>query len=123
MTGDSSREPARSPNDLERLLVSREWAGDIEGMLALYESDAVVDCGNSRILRGKAAIREYFADVVASGRKFQRGEQRPAVISGELALTSTRLLDGTVTAEVARRQTDGTWLWVLDRFSIAGPNG
>jgi len=123
MTGDSSREPARSPNDLERLLVSREWAGDIEGMLALYESDAVVDGGNSRILRGKAAIREYFADVVASGRKFQRGEQRPALISGELALTSTRLLDGTVTAEVARRQTDGTWLWVLDRFSIAGPNG
>jgi hypothetical protein len=37
-----------------------------------------------------------------------------------LALTSTRLADGTVTGEVARRQADGTWLWVLDRFSMAG---
>jgi hypothetical protein len=27
--------------------------------------------------------------------------------------------DGSVTAEVARRQGDGTWLWVIDQFSIA----
>jgi hypothetical protein len=27
--------------------------------------------------------------------------------------------DGSVTAEVARRQADGTWLWVIDKFSIA----
>jgi hypothetical protein len=36
-----------------------------------------------------------------------------------LALTSTRLPDGTVTAEVARRQNDGTWQWVIDQFSLA----
>jgi hypothetical protein len=41
------------------------------------------------------------------------------VISGDLALTSTRLPDGTVTAGVARRQADGTWLWVIDKFSNA----
>ena len=57
-----------------------------------------------------------FAGVVASGHKYAMGEQRPAVISGDLALTSTRVADGTVTAEVARRQADGTWLWVLDKF-------
>jgi hypothetical protein len=54
--------------------------------------------------------------VVATGRKWGLGEQRPALISGNLALTSTRSLDGSVTAEVARRQEDGTWLWVLDKF-------
>ena len=27
--------------------------------------------------------------------------------------TSTRLADGSVTAEVARRRGDGTWLWVI----------
>ena len=37
----------------------------------------------------------------------------------DLALTSTRLPDGTVTSEVARRQSDGTWLWVIDRYSVA----
>jgi len=53
------------------------------------------------------------------GRKFAIGEQRPAVIGGDLALTSTRLPDGTVTAEVARRQADGTWCWVIDKFIYA----
>jgi len=116
---DAGREPARDPQDLERLLVSRERAGDVEGMMALYEPHAVVDCGEGRLLRGKEAIRSFFAGVVATGRKFEFGEQRPAVISGDLALTSTRLPDGSVTAEVARRQADGTWLWVIDKFSNA----
>jgi hypothetical protein len=47
------------------------------------------------------------------------GEQRAALLCGDLALTSTLLPDGTVTAEVARRQSDGTWLWVIDQFSIS----
>ena len=119
MADEAGREPVRDPQDLERLLVSRERAGDVEGMMALYEPHAVVDCGEARVLQGKEAIRAYFAGVVATGRKFAFGGQRPAVISGDLALTSTRLPDGSVTAEVARRQGDGTWLWVIDRFSIA----
>ncbi len=41
------------------------------------------------------------------------------MVCGDLALTSTRLPDGTVTAEIARRQSDGTWLWVIDQFSIS----
>jgi ketosteroid isomerase-like protein len=110
MLDDAGREPARDPQDLERQLVARERAGDVEGMMALYEPHAVVDCGEGRLLQGTDAIRAYFADVVATGRKFAVGEQRPAVISGDLALTSTRLPDGTVTAEVPRRQVDGTCL-------------
>ena len=107
------------PQDLERLLVDRQWAGDLEGMLALYETDAVVDCGEPTLLKGTAAIRGYFEAALASGRRFERGVQAPARISGDLALTSTRLPDGSVTAEVARRQADGTWLWVIDCFAIA----
>ena len=113
------REPAHSPQDLEPLLVSRERAGDVDGMVALYERDAALECGDGRLLRGRDAIRAFFVAVVAEGRKFQVGVQQPAMISGDLALTSTRLPDGTVTAEVARRQPDGTWLWVLDRFCVA----
>jgi ketosteroid isomerase-like protein len=117
MSTDAGREPARDPQDPERLLVARQHTGDVEGMMALYEPQAVVDCGEGRLLQGKEAIRAYFAGVVTTGRKYAMGEQRPAVISGDLALTSTRLPDGTVTAEVARRQADGTWLWVIDKFS------
>jgi ketosteroid isomerase-like protein len=116
--------PARDPQDLERLLVARQRVGDVEGMMALYEPQAVVDCGDGTVLHGTDAIRAYFAGTVAAGRKFAVGEQRPAVIGGDLALTSTRLPDGAVTAEslpgprseVARRQADGTWRWIIDTF-------
>jgi hypothetical protein len=119
MTDEVSREPARDPQDLERLLISRQRVGDVDGMAALYEPHAVLDSGEGRLTLGREAIRAFFAEITASGRKFDSGNQSPAVTSGELALTSTRLPDGSVTAEIARRQGDGTWLWVIDRFSIA----
>jgi ketosteroid isomerase-like protein len=119
MVDELSNEPARDPQDLERLLVTRQRTGDVDSMVALYERDAVIDCGDGQIVQGTEAIREFFAELVATGRKFDFGNQRPAIISGDLALTSTHSLDGSVTAEVARRQADGTWLWVIDKFSIA----
>jgi ketosteroid isomerase-like protein len=68
---------------------------------------------------GREAIRAFFAEITATGRKFEAGKQSRVIINGDLALTSTRLPDGSVTAEVARRQADGTWLWIIDKFSIA----
>jgi ketosteroid isomerase-like protein len=62
--------PACDPQEQERFLVSRQHAGDVEGMVALYEPDAAIDVGGGEILRGHAAIRRYFAGLVAAGRKF-----------------------------------------------------
>lgn len=118
MTEGMSREPANDPQDLERLLVERQWAGDLEGMVALFEPDAIVDTGSGQLVQGTEAIRELFADFIASGEKITAGTQSPAVVNGNLALTSTHIPDGSITAEVARRQSDGTWLWVIDRYSV-----
>ncbi len=118
--GDAEgREPARDPQELERLLVKRQHVGDVEGIVALYEPEAIVDVGEGRVLRGLEEIRAYFAEVVASGHTYVMGEQQPARICGDLALTSTRVSDDEVTAEVARRQPDGSWRWVIDVFAIA----
>jgi ketosteroid isomerase-like protein len=102
-------EPAHDPRDLERFLVTRQRVGDLDGMVALYEPGAIIDSGDGST-EGKDSIRTFFAEIIASGRKFQLGEQRAAVVSGDLALTSTRFPDGSISAEVARRQGDGTWL-------------
>jgi ketosteroid isomerase-like protein len=118
MTDETSLEPARDPQELERFLVARQRAGNIEGMMVLFEDDAVVDCGRGRFLRGAAAIRAYPEEVKASGHKFAVGEQRPALIQGDFALTSTRLPDGQITSEVARRQADGSWKWIIDRYDV-----
>lgn len=118
MASEIDREPALDPQDLERFLVTRQRAGDIEGMVALFEPDAVIDTGEGRQAVGIAEIRVLFLDQMAAGMKFAIGEQRPALVMGELALTSTLLPDGSVTSEVARQQADGTWLWVLDKYSV-----
>jgi hypothetical protein len=112
-------DPARRPEDLEPFFVSRQRAGDAGGMVALYESDALVDLGNGRLLKGKDAIHSYFKEVVASGEKYNYGEQRPSLVCGDLSMTSMRSPGGNFTTEIARRQSDGTWLWVIDRFIVA----
>jgi len=119
MDEQTNRLLASDPQDLERLLVSRQNAGDVDGMAALFEPDAVLDCGTGQLLHGREAIRKYFSEVVATGHKYKMGAQRAAMVCGDLALTSTRGLDGEVTAEVARRQSNGSWLWVIDQFSIS----
>ena len=119
MSEQGNREPAYDPQDLEPLLVFRQNLGDVDGMAALYEPQALLDDGRGRLLHGREAIRKFFRELVAMGRKFQKGEQREPMVCGDLALTSTRLPDGMVTAEIARRQSDGTWLWVIDQFSIS----
>lgn len=118
MTGPP-REQARDPQDLERLLVIRQNADDIDGMLELFEADAVIEVDDGRLIRGHDQIARFFEELKAQGRRFNVGVQQPALISGELALTSTRSTNGSVTAEIARRQPDGTWRWVVDRYSIA----
>ena len=114
----ADREPARDPQDLARLLIARELKGDADDMAALYEPDAVLALRDGRLAMGREAIRRFYAGLIAQGRKFELGEQRPAIVNGDLALTSTRLPNGDVTAEVARRQSDGTWLWVIDQPRI-----
>jgi hypothetical protein len=118
MSENVERKPARDPEDLARLLVARQRAGDVDGMAVLYELNASLDCGGGTLAHGRHAIRAFYARLVASGVKFELGDQRPAIVSGDAALTSTRLPNGSVTAEIARRQADGTWLWVIDQPSI-----
>jgi ketosteroid isomerase-like protein len=115
----TDREPAREPNDLERFFIARANARDLDGLLALYEPDAVLMSSSGTPLAvGLDEIRDALERMLAAQREYVLGEQRPALISGDTALTSTRLAVGAITTEVARRQPDGTWLWVIDRYNI-----
>lgn len=99
--------------------MARANAGDLDGLMALYEPDAVLATGADTHARGAAAIRAFFEAARVDGVRFDAGAQRPAIVSGDLALTSTRLPDGSITAEVARRGADGGWRWVIDQPAIA----
>ncbi len=119
MNNRKTWEPALDPEDLARFFVMRANTGDVEGLVALYEQDALLAGPDGQIVIGTEAIRGFYAGLLADRPKFEAGEQRPALRHGDLALTSSRLVNGTVTAEIARRQSDGTWLWVIDQPAIA----
>ena len=110
--------PANEPNDLEILFVERANAGDVEGLVALYESNATLDCGDGERIVGVEQIRQFFISYLMSHPQLAPSVQAPELCSGNLALTSSRHSNGDVSAEIARRQPDGNWLWSIDQFAI-----
>ena len=110
---------AGEPEDLGRLFLERAASGDVEGIVALYAEDALLATPAGGALRGRAAIRDFYRALLPARPAFA-GEVRPALRVGDLALTSTRFSGG-ATAEIARLQPDGTWLWVIDQPSVLAP--
>ena len=110
--------PAKGPNDLEKFFVECANAGDVEGLVALYEPDATLACGDGQVMVGLDQIRKFFINFLASRPQLAPSVQAPALCCGNLALTSSRLGNGDITAEIARRQPDGNWLWAVDQFAL-----
>ncbi|CAB1060175.1 hypothetical protein D1BOALGB6SA_4940 [Olavius sp. associated proteobacterium Delta 1] len=109
---------AKEPNDLEKFFVERANASDLEGIVALYEPNAMVAHGDGEVAIGLNQIRKFFVKLLANRPQLDPSIQAAALCSGDLALTSSRLRNGDITAEVARRQPDGSWLWVVDQFAL-----
>lgn len=114
----AEREHARGPGDLARLFVERVNAGDVVGLVELYEPDAILAVRDGTLLRGRAQIEQFYRRLLADRPRFEPGAQQPSLISGDVALTATKLAGGGATAELARRQADGTWLWVADQPNL-----
>lgn len=112
------RRVAQEPNDLEKFFVERVNAGDVDGLVALYEPNAILARGDGKVVVGLEQIREFFVEFLASRPRLAPSVQAPALRCGELALTSSRHRNGDVSAEIARRQPDGQWLWAVDQFAL-----
>ena len=91
--------------------------------MSLYEPAATLRPEPGRVASGTDAIRESLQAYVEAGVRISL-ELRTIRTTGDLALLSNRataegLLPGgavlsTTTTEVARRQPDGRWLYVID---------
>ncbi len=120
MDGNGERERAAQPEDLGRFFVERANAGDVDGLVALYEAEAALAGTPGGVVTGSQAIRQVYERLLTGKPTFTAGEIRPALRNGDLALTSTRLAGSGATVEVARRQPDGMWLWVIDQPNVLG---
>ena len=110
-------EAARTPEDLGRHFVARAREGDVDSVAALYEPGAVLALRDGGTAVGHDAIRAAYTRLFAVRSEFSIVEQPAALVMGDLALTSSKT-PNTVTAEVARRQPDGTWRWILDQPDV-----
>ena len=117
--GGPSRPKAENPADLARLFLDRANAGDVAGVVALYEADAVLAFPPGQITVGADAIREVYERFLSQRPTLTSAGQSEPLVNKDVALTSTRLPGGGATVEVARRQPDGTWLWAVDQPRIA----
>ena len=114
------REKAQKPEDLTRLFVERANAKDAEGLSLLYEENAVMAYPPGRQTVGRDAIRKLWEELLPRVPAFEPEPPLPTLISGDLALTATPPKDGAgARAQVVRRQSDGTWLRVLDQPEFA----
>ncbi len=117
--------PVSNPEDLQRLFAERANAGDLDGLIALYEDGAAFVGPDGEDASGSDAIRERLQGLLAMAPQITPTSSR-AVIAGDLALLSNRWrmtlgpgdgeragLEGRST-EVARRQDDGSWRYVID---------
>jgi enoyl-CoA hydratase len=129
----SEQTPVRTddPAQLGRLFAERANAGDLDGMLALYEDSATFIGPDGASASGRDAIRDRLEALLAMKPQIAPTSSE-TVIAGDLAMMSNRWrmtlgvggsekagVDG-VSTEVARRQPGGGWLYAIDNPALAG---
>lgn len=116
----------RTPEDCDALFERHVNAGDLDGLVALYEPDATLSAAPGETAVGHAAIREALAPLIAARARITMHVVRVARAGDDLAMLyndwtgSLTTPDGTVAdmagkaIEVVRRQADGTWRFAID---------
>jgi hypothetical protein len=72
MTANAEPEPAAQPEDLGRYFLERANAGDVEGLIALYEPGAVLAFAPGKLAAGHEQIREVYAELLPLGPRSAR---------------------------------------------------
>ena len=117
--------PARTPEEVDRCLAEAFRANDLEAIVALYEPGATFVVQPGQPVMGVAAIRAAIQGFLAMKPDLHLDVAR-VIRSDDMALLfSTWTLTGTGPdgkplrmsgkgVEVVRRQSDGTWRYVID---------
>ena len=115
----------QDPTQLHAAFENAINAHDVEAVLALYDTDGVAVQLDGSECTGAAPMRAMVEGLVA-GIVSLKGTDRKLFVAGDVALSSGHwvaeitLPDGTtataegITAEVSRRQPDGSWKFVID---------
>lgn len=125
----------RTPEAMNQAFADAYNSGQIDQLMALYEPDAVFAPQPGARARGSAQIRSALEGLLSLGGKlisinrYCMQSDEIAMLQGEWSLSTTTpdgqpLALSSRTAEVVRRQPDGSWLYVIDHaFGSDDPPG
>ncbi len=112
--------PARAPSEIHALFLDAFNREDVEAVTALYEPGAILVTARGTVA-GHEAIAEAFKVMLAHhGRMVLETCSAVESSEGLAVLHASWSLQGTgsavcgISTEAVRRQTDGTWLFVID---------
>jgi len=111
---------AQKPEDLDRLFGEALNRGDLDAIVALYEPGAAMPEMSGSVAVGTDALRQSINGFVTMKPRIKL-EVEKVVQAGDIALVYSKWSmtagDQEMTGkgrEVARRQADGTWKFVID---------
>ena len=116
---------ARNPEDLGDRFAAGLNAGDIEAVVNLYEPQSVLRAMPGQSVEGTAAIREAIVGFLAMKPTMKITSKSLGRVGDIALITSMWELSGTgadgepvqmtgESVEVARRQADGSWRYLID---------
>jgi uncharacterized protein (TIGR02246 family) len=113
------------PADIHDAVATLFNARDLDGLVALYEPDARMVGLDGSVSEGSDAIRENWKAILEFGGEMalttnytiEQGDV--ALISNDYTLTIGDDVISGRTAEVVRRQADGSWLYIIDHPTAA----
>ncbi len=118
--------PAQSPEEICQLFKQYMAEGDVDALLTLYDPEAAF-LNQSDDIRDREGLRQELAPLAAATAVFDYKIKR-VIQAGDIALMHTLWKVSapqpmsTYAIEVARRQPDGTWRWLIgDPFTVGKP--
>jgi len=116
--------PAMSPEEICVLFREYMALGDLASLLGLYDREAVFLNQSQEAVRGREGLRTQLAPLAAARTQFEYSIKQ-VIRTGDIALMHTQwTVSGSqpievYAIEVARRQTDGSWCWLIgDPYTV-----
>jgi len=115
---------ATTPEEICILFKQYMAAGDIDSLLNVYDPEAVFLNQSGEIKKGKESLKHELAPLAAAKAIFDF-KIKQVIQTGDIALMHTQWKVSSpepmavYAIEVARRQPDGTWRWLIgDPFTV-----
>ena len=117
--------PAHSPAEINRLFAEALQASDVDGLVALYEPEASLVPQPGQLVTGTEAIRQAMIGYLAMKPTMNVEVQKVFQVDNIALVHASWEMTGTApdgspvnmggkSADVMRRQSDGTWLVLID---------